>query len=230
MRNPHCILWILGLLSACSEYTIQEQQCLETLEDFSTEEVSSLESMQGPMDTQADAVVITRDREQEREGSTWRIQSIEVLLLIEVTDWDSYPADVPLTVQVFDGSDPRTAPNRSVTQLLDKDTLSWEQISLSRAGRDEESEWFMSWWAFDFSHVTPDEGLSSEDYIVSVDWQDARLPMVGYSGFNRSCDRNWTRPLYPEEWQWNGEWNSSDGCSWPMFRVTSALSYLAEEC
>jgi len=219
----------LAVGGGCSEYTVALQTCAEVDTDFELEEVSALESMQGAQSCARDAVVVTYDRSNLAPGDTWRVLTVDVLLMVDVVKGPTSLGNVPLTVEIFESSDPRTGRSWSVTQWIDPDALAWELVTLSYSGED--LEMYRAWWTFDFSEVIPKDGMDTVDYVAGVQWEELVDPLIGYSQFDRPCDRNWT--IYnnePNQWIFNGEWSTSSNCSWPMFRIQTERRFQAETC
>ena len=64
--------------------------------------------------------------------------------------------------------------------------------------------------------------MNSETFLVSVFWQSARSPAVGYSRYNRPCDENWTDYGDGFGWVLNTRArlfpSAGNDCNHPMFR------------
>lgn len=188
---------------------------------FDIEEVSTLEDAFGGLwETSEvvshDAVVLWFDTCALPPEASWRVEVVEVLAMIPVSEFDDYPDDVRLAIEVFDGVRPDELEPFTLTQTLRIDELEWTRETLTDPATTDYLDFYAAWWAFDFTDVIV-EGMDNTRITVGVWWPDTTdYPLVGYSNFNLSCERNWT--VHGDgPWQHNSD--VSDLCSWPMLRV-----------
>lgn len=198
-----------------------------TQSGFDIEHVSVLEATD-QLYGGADAVIIDHDALLPL-GATWRVSSVDVLVMVNDFDFSGYPQSVGtnqvwLTVQVWDADSPNlpSKPAYEVRQQLAVNQLTWETVTLS-TGR-----WHKAWWSFPFvtptSAVIPQSGLTAPKYLVGVKWDRSAEPQIGYSNFNRPCDRNWTNTT-GSQWVLNSTLGNStpNECNWPMLRVNTEV-------
>ena len=231
------LIFPLAFAAGCSDYTIH-RTCDSTEPSFDIEEVSTLEDAAGGDDLWwwADAVVLDYDTESLPEGGAWRVLSIDVLAMIPQSQFDNYPTEQELAVEVYSQGEPDTSePWWDLTQTLEPSLLDWEQHTLTQPTElATETDYHRAWWRFDFSELTYGQGAQNPEFVVGIRWPDESGPEVAYSAFNRPCDRNWTVFAGESQWEHNSDQplgpSQSDGCSWPMFRVNTGVTWEAEDC
>jgi hypothetical protein len=234
MNRHFLILIALPFLLSCSEDALT-YVCVNEDATFDIEEVSTLEDAMG-LPTGHDAVVLDYDATHLPEGGTWRVSSVDILLMIPASQFDYYPTNIKLGVEVFDGENPSTAPQWTVTQTVDVTKLEWQTVNLNRPDGDTEPQQRAAWWRFDFSGTIPEEGMNSTTFVVGAAWSASSLPTIGYSNFNRPCNRNWTLYDPTEGWVLNSEREDPFGsveansCNWPMLRVNVEERHEADSC
>ena len=200
------------------------QWCTFDESSFDIEEVSVLEDALGEMNVH-DAIVLEYDTSSLSAEATWRVGTVEALIMVPQSQFDSYPDNITLTVEVFDAADPRVTTPWVVEQTLDKGALNWETVTLTSPDLAAEYQQMQAWWSFDFTGVIPEAGMTSSTYMVGLYWRAGALTTVGYSNFNRPCDRNWTDYSDGFGWILNSERYNGLGlvdpnsCNWPMLRV-----------
>ena len=223
----------VGLLG-CAEDSLTFV-CINEDATFDIEEVSTLEDTMG-LANGHDAVVIDYDDENLPPGGTWRVSSVDVLLMIPASQFDYYPTNIRLGIEVFDGSSPTNTVPWYVEQTIDTSTLQWTTVNLSSPDRALELTQFQAWWTFDFSETIPETGMQSTTFVVGAAWSQNSLPTIGYSNFNRPCNRNWTRYDDLTGWVLNSEREDPFGlidpssCNWPMLRVNVEERHEADSC
>ena len=234
MNRLFLILVTLPFLLSCAEDALTFV-CVNEDSTFDIEEVSTLEDAMG-LPTGHDAVVLDYDASSLPVGGTWRVSSVDILLMIPSSQFEYYPTNIKLSVEVFDGENPSTAPRWTVTQTVDVTKLDWQTINLNRPDRATEPQQRTAWWRFDFSTAIPEEGMNSTTFVVGAAWSSSSLPTIGYSNFNRPCDRNWTLYDITEGWVLNSEREDLFGlvdpnsCNWPMLRVNVEERHEADSC
>jgi len=219
---------VLLSLVGCSDYQFNEL-CESDDPSFDIEEVSSLEDAAGAQWWMADAIVLDHEMGNAPEGSQWRVVSVDVLVMTSRSQFEGInptPSgweDASLNVVVFDSNDPNATEPAvySTTQTLNSDSLEWEDHTFEGSNTlAEESDYVRAWWNFDFSTQTSGKGMEADQYIVGIRWPELYIPEVGYSSFNRPCDRNWqVNADGTTEWLHNSVSSEADDCSWPMMRV-----------
>lgn len=190
---------------------------------FDIEEVSTLEDAFGGFDMfgrtiSHDAVELWFDTCALPPEASWRVEVVDVLAMIPVSQFDDYPNNVRVAIEVFDGVRPDILEPFTLTQTLRIDELDWTRETLTSPSNTEFYDFYAAWWSFDFRDVIVD-GMDNTRITVGVWWPDATdYPLVGYSNYNLACERNWT--VYDDgPWQLNSESDTYDSCSWPMLRV-----------
>ena len=226
-----CFLAILSM-TGCAKDDLS-YVCINEAPTFDIEQVSTLEdSMSLP--NGHDAIILDYDDSYLPEGGTWRVSSVDVLLMIPSSQFNYYPNNVELTVEVFDGIDPRRFPTWKVKQTVDISKLEWTDVRLTNPDQAYELSQKQAWWTFDFTTIIPESGMNSTTFIVGAAWENDTLPTIGYSNFNRPCDQNWTKYSERHGWKLNSDRNSvyglSDICNWPMMRVSVEERHKAESC
>jgi hypothetical protein len=229
-----CVLLTL-LTAGCAKDTLQ-QLCVSEENTFDIEQVSNLEDAWGWLGLR-DAINLEFDASSLNQTGTWRISSVEVLVLVAESEFNTLPSQIELELEVYDAPDPAAAQPWSVRQTLDKNALEWERVVLPAPPSgpvDElsglfptEQVQYQAWWSFDFSSIIPETGMTSPAFSVAVHWPTSSYPTLGYSEFNRPCSGNWTNYDRSEPthgytgagWGNNGERFGSDVCNWPMFKV-----------
>ena len=78
--------------------------------------------------------------------------------------------------------------------------------------------------------------MASTTFLVGVLWPSFTSPAIGYSNYNRPCDRNWTQYSALEDWVLNSDRDplfdelDPNRCNWPMLRVNVEERHEALEC
>ena len=225
------LLASLATLLACQDEPLL-QLCVEEEPGFDIEELSILEDATD-FASGRDAITVRFDPSTLPDKATWRVATVDVLLMIPASQFAFYPEGVGLTLEVFDADDPTQVQPWRVSQVLDKSALSFEEVELRTPDNATELRQMRAWWRFDFRDVIPTEGMTASRFLVGAAWAPSGLPAIGYSNYNRSCSENWTQ--YPDTQQWvlNSELDQSAGentCSWPMLRVNVETRVEAEDC
>ena len=230
---------LLGILAlalvtmGCAE-DVLSRLCIDDDATFDIEEVSVLEDAMGEPGTH-DAVLVGYDPSQLEEGASWRVSSVDVLVMIPASQFGDGVNGQALTLELFDTTDPRGNTPYTLTQSLDISELTWEDVTLTQPQiAIFEPEHKRAWWTFDFSSVVPESGMNSETFLVSVFWQSTRSPAVGYSRYNRPCDENWTDYGDGFGWVLNSESglfpSAGNDCNHPMFRVNVETRVEKDSC
>jgi hypothetical protein len=222
----------------------EDDPCSEVVTAFDIEEISSLQDAVSPHLASLhplgiynpwyrDALILDYIVPEAGEGESWRISAVNVLITVAAVRFDMHPDGLPLTVEVFDSSDPRVVPGWSVTKLVNLDELTWSDYVLPAdaaiSGTFLEHNQKGAWMRFDMTDIIPETGMSSSQFVVGVQWDMLSQVAIGYSNFNRACDRNWTEWDPGSGWQLNGDASTSDHCSWPMLQVELEHTY-TEDC
>ena len=221
------------LLVGCAEDSLT-YVCVNEEPSFDIEQVSSLEDSMG-MARGHDAVILDYDDTQLPEGGTWRVSSVDLLLMIPASEFDYYPTNIRLSIEVFDGINPSTTAPWVVEQIVDTSTLEWSDVWLSNPDQARERDQRQAWWRFDFSSVIPEAGMQSSSFVVGAAWSASNLPTIGYSNYNRPCNRNWTKYDDTSDWVLNSQRevvsaSNPNRCNWPMLRVNVEERHEAESC
>jgi hypothetical protein len=263
MRQPSALLPAASLVAAalvtgvaCADDPLIPF-CTETGDGFDIEEVSTLEGNLAWQGT-SDGVVLTYDEprlaETPVDGSpapSWRVASVDVLVMIGADDFAAYGDDAELEVQVFEGDDPSQATPYTLRQTLVRDALSWAPHTFAEPPEgprvDDEfglpaingqTQYLMAWWRFDLRDLIPETGMADTDYFVGLHWPAGAAPLVGYSLYNRPCEANWSNydqanPPYlgapSSGWQSNSSRGDVDECNWPMLKVNTELRAACEQ-
>lgn len=237
----------LSLFAACHKDTLVGASCPETVlqtteQTTTTTMTSTMVSNQSAFDINnvsvleatdqlyggTDAVILDHDLTQVPANATWRVSSVDVLVMVRDFDFPGYPQSVgenqvALTVQVWDANTPvnPSKPAYQLRQVLSVSALTWNTVTLSTG------TFRSAWWRFDFAAATnpiiPETGMTAAQYLVGVKWESSSEPQVGYSNFNRPCDRNWTNAT-GSSWVLNStQGTGGNMCNWPMMRVNSEL-------
>jgi hypothetical protein len=208
---------VAAMLSSCGGDSLHEA-CKYTEGAFDIEQVSVLEDATG-WTGHHDAVMLTYDTSRLPPDGTWRLTQVDVLAMIPDSQFAIFPLGLTLGVEVFDANVPSLARRVIVWQTLNKSALSWTPVTLTNPAEATELTQQRAWWSFDLTQVIADSGLTSSTYVAGVVWPDTgALVKVGYSNFNRACNKNWTDYADGEGWQLNGT-SAGNTCSWPMLRV-----------
>ncbi len=221
-------------ISGCAQDSLG-RWCTFDESSFDIEEVSVLEDAMGEMNVH-DAIVLDYDTSNLAPEATWRVGTVEALVMIPQSQFDSYPESITLAVEVFDASNPTLAAPWVIEQTLDKAALNWESVTLSSPDLATEYQQQQAWWSFDFTDVIPETGMTSSTYMVGLYWRAGNLPTIGYSNFNRPCDRNWTDYSDGFGWILNSERYNGLGlvdpnsCNWPMLRVNVEVREERSNC
>jgi hypothetical protein len=239
--------WTLLLplsLAACGEDRIVKRSCpevrTETVDEtvttttttteaessFDIEQVSVLEATD-VLENGADAVILDHDSSQLPPNSTWRVSHVDVLVMVPSWAFAGYPASlglssVGLTVEVWDTSTPihPQKPAYRLEQQLDPARLSWDTVSLPTGTYKK------AWWTFPLTAPAQPvitQPMTAQRFLVGVRWDTSGEPRLGYSDFNRPCDRNWTDPG-DGTWNLNSTFGQPNTCSWPMLRVGTEVT------
>jgi len=222
----------------------EEDPCSEVVTAFDIEEISSLQDAVSPHLASIhplgmynpwyrDALILDYTVPEAGEGESWRISAVYALVMVASDRFALFADGLPLTVEVFDGADPTLVPGWASTQPVVKGDLEWSDYTLpfDSAISGSFSEWTQkgAWMRFDMTEVIPETGMSSDQFVVGIQWETLSQVAVGYSNFNRDCDRNWTEWEVGTGWNLNGAPGDPPGCSWPMLRVEIEHSY-TEDC
>lgn len=224
----------LALLQSCAEDSLTFV-CVNEDATFDIEEVSTLEDAMG-FPSGHDAIMLDYDSSNLPDTGSWRVSSVDVLLMIPDAQFDYYPNNIQLGVEVFDGENPTNAPRWVITQTIDVASLQWELVTLRQPDSDTPRQQRTAWMRFDFSETIPETGMSSTTFVVGAQWSSSTLPTIGYSNFNRPCNRNWTLYDDIEGWVLNSERDDLFGlldpnsCNWPMLRVNVEERHKANTC
>jgi len=180
-----------------------------------------------------DALALRFDTPALEDGATWQLSAVDVLVTYPANLFEYYPDGELLTVEIFEGTDPRTGRSWSVTQPVYRDDLEWSDYALpfdaAIAGSLGDFLQKGAWLRFDLSDEIAAEDLVPSSVVVGVRWEPMSPIAVGYSNFNRACEQNWTEYAAGSGWILNGDSDSGNGCSWPMMRVELANSY-TDDC
>jgi len=222
-----------------------DDPCSEVVTAFDIEEVSALQDAVSPFlaDLESatgifnpwyrDALILDYTVPSSGEGESWRISAVYALVMVASGRFDTFTDGLPLTVEVFDSADPRTVLGWSVTQNVVKEDLTWTDYVLpfdaAISGSFSEFNQKGAWMRFDMTGVIPDTGMSSSQFVVGVQWETLSQVAIGYSNFNRACERNWTEWEPGSGWNLNGVIGDAPHCSWPMLRVEVEHTY-TEDC
>lgn len=219
-----------------------DDPCTEVVTAFDIEELSVLQDAASPnLVSYASGLAIPWYRDalvlnympDDGPGSSWRVSAVEVLIMVATGRFDSQPDGETLSIEVFDGANPRMAPTWKVSQPVIHGDLDWSDYSLpwdaAISGASGEYEQKGAWLRYDFTSTIPDSGMVSPEFVVGVQWEYLSRVAVGYSNFNRACDRNWTEWDPGSGWIMNGDSTSGDGCSWPMLRVEIERTF-SDDC
>ena len=118
-----------------------------------------------------DAVNLEYDASALAEGESWRITGVEVL-----------------RVDIWDAGRPHDDGDWSVQQAIDPAALDWTSVTLPRdaywAGQRDELEQRRAWMSFDFSELTPIEGMESGD---ECSWPMLRVNVETRTADDSSC-------------------------------------------
>lgn len=243
-RTPLLLLAFPALAGCGNDRIVRQGSCpevrTETVEEtvttttstttqessFDIEQVSVLEASELLLGG-ADAVILDHDASQLPPGATWRVGHVDVLVLVPSWAFSGYPqsmghSSVGLTVQVWDAATPLDAqrPAYSLHQVLNPAELSWEPVTLA------EGSFRKAWWSFPFTdpgRPVITSPMAAQRYLVGVRWDSSGEPRLGYSNFNRPCDRNWT-DSGQGTWQLNSVYGAASACNWPMLRVGTEVT------
>ena len=232
---------LLGVLTACnndfksSSQEIKEgviRTCTEESNAFDIEDVSTLQDAMSGTDCNClgDAVVIDWSGEGLASDVTWRVSSVEILIMIPEDLVSSFQDGNTMRVSVYDADNPLDVAPYVQELEVNRVDLFWDAYTLAEnaahAGVDGEFEQVGAWMPFDFREIIPATGMSSRKFLVGVEWPEPKDIAVGYSNFNRSCSYNWTN--YGDGWIRNSERANSSECSWPMMRIHVEETYPGE--
>ena len=194
----------------------EEEWCVSEDTDFDIEEVSVLEDAFG-LPNLRDAVVLEYDASHLQPGESWRVRSVDVLAMIPDILFQYMGDTEELTIEVYDATNPLSITPWVKKQNLIISELDWQYSDLPGSPI---GAYRRAWWRFDFGDIIPTSGMQSNHYIVGIHWPFSGEPTVGYSNYNRACDKNWTNS--GSGFFLNSENESPLGnerCSWPMLRV-----------
>ena len=222
---------------ACSDYEIS-QLCTDDEPAFDIEKVSTLEDAEAAVSGwfSADGVHLQiPDYGSIPEGALWRIVSVDVLWMVPANEYDGtsgFPSSwdsAELAVEVVDSANPNDmeAKRWVVEQQVTPGSMDWETVELEGGtGQASESDYYSAWWNFSFAVETSTDFLTGSDYFVGLVWPDYGEPEVGYSYFNRPCEKNWQINDGDDAWTQNSTTSSEpNSCSWPMLRVNTEVSW-----
>jgi hypothetical protein len=234
------VLLLPIVAAACSEDGLS-RVCVTEGSGFDIEAVSALEDNWGWQGLR-DAIIL--DGGPSAPDETWRVSEVQVLVMLPSSDFDFYDDSARLRLEVFDTAAPSGNSPYRRDETLVRSQLEWTTHTFPGEPTGGASDFFpreltyrMAWWRFDFSAITPAEGMTSARYGVSIGWLSGDAPLVGYSRFDRSCDDNWTNydtatpehGLTGDGWGSNGERFTGDVCNWPMLKVSIERSVPCEE-
>lgn len=240
------VTFTMILTAGCAKDTLS-QLCVSEENTFDIEQVSNLEDAWGWLGLR-DAINLSYDSSGLSHEGTWRVSSVDVLVLIPQSEFSNSAQNLQLEIEVFDSASPGSAVAWKVRQTLDVNALNWELITLPAppSGAVDaltgliptEQGQYQAWWSFDFSTIIPETGMSSDDFSVAIYWPTSSYPTLGYSEFNRPCSSNWTnydsaQPTHGYTgagWGNNGERFGSDVCNWPMLKVNVEKRDTSREC
>lgn len=198
-----------------------ESTCSYTEVAFDIEEVSVLEASVG-WSGRHDAVVLNYDTSGLAQGSTWRPIQVDVLATIPQAEFASDLADYTVGVEIFDTDHPEPTRRYTIWQTLNKAALSWTPVTLMDPETSTQTDYQQAWWPFYFDAAIPESGMTSSTYLAGVVWPDSNdVLAVGYSNYDRPCNKNWTD--YGLGWELN-DTSERDECNWPMLRVNVEIS------
>jgi hypothetical protein len=231
-------------LAACGEDRIVKRSCpevrTETTDEtvtttttttepessFDIEQVSVLEATD-VLEHGADAVILDHDSSQLPPNSTWRVSNVDVLVMVPSYAFSGYPgsvglSSVGLTVEVWDTNSPTNPqkPAYKLHQVLVPSKLTWESVTLPGGSYKK------AWWSFPLADAAAPvitQPMTAQKFLVGVRWDSSGEPQLGYSNFNRPCDRNWTDPG-TGTWTLNSSYGQPNTCSWPMLRVGTEVT------
>ena len=223
-----------------------DEPCTEVVTAFDIEELSVLQDAASPYlvmnqspfhsGTDAwyrDALVLEYLVPDDGFESTWRVSAVEVLVMVPSWRLGTHPDGELLSIEVFDGANPRMAPSWTESQTVVHADLSWSDYVLPSdaaiSGASGDFNQKGAWLRYDFRSTISEGGMVSPEFVVGVQWQNNSQVAVGYSNFNRACDRNWTEWAPGSGWNMNGDSNTGDVCSWPMLRVEIERTF-TDEC
>jgi hypothetical protein len=243
-RSPLRLVALLALAGCGEDRIVRQGYCpevrTETVEEtvtttttttseessFDIEQVSVLEATE-QLRGGADAVILDHDASQLPPNSTWRVGHVDVLVMVPTWAFNGYPgslglSSVGLTVQVWDARTPvdPQKPAYVLRQVLNPAALTWESVTLP------EGSFRKGWWTFRFTDPAQPvitAPMSSQQFLVGVRWDESSEPRLGYSNFNRPCDRNWT-DYGTGTWNLNSTTGQPSSCSWPMLRVGTEVT------
>ena len=204
----------------------EDDWCVSEETDFDIEEVSVLEDAFG-LPNLRDAIVLEYDASHLQAGETWRVRSVDVLAMIPDILFQYMDDSEELTIEVYDAASPLGTAPYVKKQNLPISQMQWETINLPGSSI---GSFKRAWWRFDFGSIIPTSGMHSSQYIVGIHWPASGEPTVGYSNYNRACDKNWTNS--GAGFFLNSNTESSLGnerCSWPMLRVNIENRRYTEE-
>ena len=223
----------------------EDDPCTDTVTAFDIEEVSALQDAVSPFlaanetamgifsPWYRDALILDYTVPTSGEGESWRISAVYALIMVPSGRFDTFADGQPLTVEVFDSNDPRTVMGWTKTEPVVKGDLEWSDYTLpfdaAISGSFSEFDQKGAWMRFDMTGVIPETGMSADQFVVGIQWETMSQVAVGYSNFNRACNRNWTEWELGSGWNLNGTSDTDLGCSWPMLRVEIEHIY-TEDC
>ena len=76
-----------------------------------------------------DAVIVGYDASQFKDGASWRVSSVDVLVMIPASQFGEGVNGQALTLELFDTTDPRGSTPYTLTQSLDISELGFKRTS-----------------------------------------------------------------------------------------------------
>ena len=198
--------------------------------------VSELEDAMTAAQTH-DAIILEYNSENLDDNDSWRVNSVDIMVMLPATQFSDYNKTPTMAVEVFDADNPLQTKPYVLTQKLVKEDLEWHQVTLSNTQESPETHQWYAWWNFDLSKMIPESGMTSSTFLVSVFWPEPDSPALGYSKYTRACDKNWTQQTEFTGWIHNSERSNflgqplpNNSCNWPMLRVNVEVTKRGRSC
>ncbi len=109
-------------LTACAKDELM-QVCVSKENTFDIEEVSTLEDAWGWLGLR-DAINLTYDTTDLSPTGTWRVSSVDVLVMVPESEFNNMSDSLTLVVEVYDSQDPSQSTPWKVRQTLSPSDLS----------------------------------------------------------------------------------------------------------